>query len=261
MKTSFFKVITTRNIFSKEYGTWIMLVFNLLFAPFFLGFYTEEIFFLSLFVLFGMAFRVKLLLISAIYELTVYRMITNTNLLIYFMLSSISFYCFFIQKSDVLNLLILPIGILLLLLNYFTRRRKGQRQHIFAQLVLTSIMALLPAFIYYLLLGRMDDIFWILGLFNMLYYANSIIYVRAKTIGSPFDIYAFILSILTFLVLFIIYKSDIIDGIAFFIFLPMLLKTTDNIVLSNTRVPLRRIGVYETFHSLLYMFIFSYCFA
>lgn len=261
MKTSFFKVITTRNVFSKEYGTWIMLVFNLLFAPFFLGIYNLEIFYLSLFVLFGMAFRVKLLLISALYEISFYRIFTSSSLLIYFMICIISFYCFFTQKNDLINLLILPIGIFLLLLNYFTRRRKGQRQNIFAQLVLTSLMATLPAFIYYLLTARMDNIFWILGLFNVLYYANSTVYVRAKTLGSPYDIYALTLSILTFLVLFILYKIDIIDGVALFVFLPMLLKNTDNIVLSNNKVPLRRIGVYETFHGLLYMFIFIYCFA
>lgn len=147
-------------------------------------------------------------------------------------------------------------GALMITLNIITRRKKGKRQNIFAQITLVCFIAFLGALNYYFLTGFMDNNLLYIFLFSALFYTNSIIYVRSKTVGLHYDSIALAFSI--FIVLFAVILSimGLINKTMIIIFIPTLIKNLDNVLLYNLKVPLRRIGINETIHCIIFIFMY-----
>ncbi|MFH0893796.1 MAG: hypothetical protein V2A54_05110 [Bacteroidota bacterium] len=148
-------------------------------------------------------------------------------------------------------------GMIMLLFNLFTRRQKGKRQLILAQMILVSFTAYIGAMIYFMMAGKFDHHFYVFLLFNALYFSNSVVYVRSKTLGAPYDVFALLMSIASVICIFLLSLYHLIPENLFIVFIPMLIKTLDNVILVNTKVPLRRVGLNETFHCVLFITLFN----
>lgn len=178
--------------------------------------------------------------------------------LLYLLLSGISFLFLVIKQymDFKIALLICFIGIGMLILNITTRRKKGKRQNIFAQILLIWFIAFLNAMSYYLITGLIDKNLFIIFISNGFFYSNSVIYVRSKTNGSPYDVYALLFSFSILLICFLSNISGFTKSTLLIAFIPTLVKTLDNVILTNIKVPLRRIGINETIHCIIFMFLF-----
>ena len=260
MRNNFLKIVTTRNAFSREYGTWIIVLLNLIFTPIYLGEFSIEALFITLSILFFILFRFELLDIFSLKFTQKKKQGKIVFLIITLLLSTIFYIMFYMKVSSVYFLLLIPVAIVLLILNIITRRRKGQRQNIIAQIFLTGSFGFIPSILYYVLTKNIDAIFWQVGICNALYYINSTLYVRSKTVGSPFDSYAFAFTILIFIVGWILVSAEVTEIKILILFLPTLIKGLDNLVLANFKVPLRRIGLNETFQSVLFIVLYNICF-
>lgn len=254
---SFLKILTSRNAFSREYGTWLIILFNLVFVPVYLHNVNTAVMIFSLSVVFFLMFRFELLDIVAT-KLQFNQKVKIIRSLIYLFISvGLFLFLYFISSLPLyLTAIIIISGILMLLLNLLTRRKEGKRQMISAQFVLVTFAAFLGAMNYYFIKETIDKNFWIIFIFNSLYYANSVVYVRSKTMGAPFDVYAFLFSIMIILIIIIFNYLNIIKLSSMIIFIPTFVKTLDNIILTNIKVPLRRIGVNESVHCIIFLTLF-----
>lgn len=260
MKFSFLKVITTRNAFSREYGTWIIVLLNIVFTPIYIEKFSLEALYLAIAILFFIFFRFELLdLFSLKFR---HKKKYNKILFISFLLllSGLFFTLFYIQNNLSYYLILIPVAGILLTLNIKTRRRKKKRQHIVAQIVLTGSFGFISSLFYYVLTENIDATFWQVGICNALYYINSTLYVRSKTVGAPFDSYAILFTIFIYIFGWILISNEIVDIRILLLYLPTFIKGLDNVVLANFKVPLRRIGVNETFHSILFIVLYNISF-
>lgn len=251
------KIFTTRNAFSREYGTWLIVLFNMALVPILLNKITFNIiiYFFSVFCF--LLFRFELLDFFSI-ELQFSK---KSKLIkgIFYLFLSVFLFLLLIFKGFIeikLALLIAGAGTGMVILNIITRRRKNQRQNIFAQIILVCFIAFLGALNYFFLTGLFNKELIIIFLFSALYYSNSIIFVRAKTMGPPFDAYALVFSIIVLIFVFVLSCLNIVNALMIIVFIPGLVKTLDNVVLYNFKVPLRRIGINETIHSIIFIILF-----
>jgi len=164
----------------------------------------------------------------------------------------------FIGTKTIALLFFLGMG--MVVFNLVTRRKKDKRQVVVAQIVLVSSMALISAVIYFLMTGRADHTFFRILLLNALFFSNAVVYVRSKTEGAPYDIYALTFALSVCLLILIMNLSGLIELNALILFVPTVVKTLDNVILNNTKVPLRRVGLNETIHSILYIILFCFVF-
>jgi hypothetical protein len=172
---------------------------------------------------------------------------------------SVTLFCVLLLSSLIdfkIAFLVSIIGIAMLLLNIATRRRKGKRQHIIAQIILVCFIAFLGALNYFFLTGCFDKMFFTIFLISSIFYSNSVLFVRSKTLGSPYDIYALLFSILSISLFGILITLNIYQIEAVIILIPTFVKTLDNVILTNIKVPLRRIGINETIHCIIFIGIF-----
>lgn len=251
------KIITERNAFSREYGTWLIVFFNFILVPLLWQKFTISILMFGLSILFFLMFRFELLDLFSI-NIQFAKKSKVIKSLIY-LLISITFFCILIINSLLdleLALLVSICGISMLVLNIATRRRKGKRQSIVAQIVLVSFISFLGALNYILLIGYFDKIFFTIFLTSSFFYSNSVLFVRSKTLGSPFDIYALLFSVLSICFFAILITLKIYNIETIIIFIPTFVKTLDNVILANFKVPLRRIGINETIHCILFVGLF-----
>ena len=257
MKNNLLKLVTTRNAFSREYGTWVIVFLNLLFTPVYLSDFSNEILFFSLSIIFSLAFRFELL---DLYSLSFSKEKKAQKLAqaFFYMAIGLVFFIVFLWLTQVYYYLILiPLAFVLLYVNIITRRKKGKKQALLAQLLLTGSIGLIPSLFYYIITQNIDDIFWQVGIINVLYYMNSTIYVRSKTMGTPYDVFAFIFSLFVLVMVLVSVWIGIAEFKILLLFLPTFIKVFDNLILANYKVPLRRIGLYETFHAILFIVLFN----
>jgi hypothetical protein len=149
-------------------------------------------------------------------------------------------------------------GVSLTVFNIVTRRKKGKRQALISQIILVVFIAFIGAFNYYLLFDEINGIMYSLMIINALYYINSIIYVRSKTEGAPYHILALVSVLLT--IGFILLSGDLmfLKPVFVLLFIPSLVKVLDNVILENKKVHLRRIGLNEVFHCLLFLLLMNH---
>lgn len=252
------KIITTRNAFSREYGTWIIMVLNLLFVPVCLGIQGIAQLYFSLAAIFFLAFRFEILDIYAIHPGPLLRKQKLIRAAIYLVCAGVLFVWMIfavVKKIDLLLLLIIPVSFIFLAINIITRRKSGRRQALVFQLLLMLFASLVAAFNYYIITFRIDAIFWMIILCNMLYFSVSVIYVRSKTEGSPNDIIAMIAALAGIFVMLFIGMAGWAGKTMFIIFIPSFIRTLDNVILLNVHVPLKRIGVSETIHGLIFLLL------
>ncbi len=252
------KFFTTRNAFSREYGTRLIVLFNLAFVPVFMQKISLNIILFSFSILFFLMFRFELLDFFSI-ELQYSKKAKIARGLIYLIFSAFLFFLLMAKHFIGIKLafLICVSGISMLFLNIITRRKKGERQIILAQIILVCFMSFLGALNYYFLVRLVDANFMIIFLFNALFFTISVIYVRSKTVGSPYDVYALVFSLITVFLIIILNIIGVVKLTMVIVFIPTLVKTLDNVVLTNTKVPLRRIGINETIHCIIFVFLFS----
>jgi hypothetical protein len=247
---------TKRNAFSREYGTWFIVLFNFMLVPIVLQELTYPLIVFGLSIIFFLMFRFELLDVISI-ELQYSRKTKITKGIVY-LLFSIILFSFLVLKSLIefkIAFFICISGIIMLFLNIITRRKKGKRQNVFAQIVLVSFIVFLGSLNYYFLTGLFDRIFLTIFSTSILFYSNSIIYVRSKTLGSPFDIYALLFSAFSIIIiLLLIVVADFKLGTVF-ILIPTFVKTLDNVILTNIKVPMRRIGINETIHCIIFILL------
>ena len=253
----FLKFFTTRNAFSREYGTWLIVLFNLSFVPVMLGTFSENLFLYCLSVLFFLLFRFEWLdYVTIRLQFSLTRKLIRSA---FFLFISAGLFFRLWQREfldEEMVLLISVPGILMFVLNLLTRRKKGKRQPVPAQILLVSFAAYLGALIHPLITKEFSIHFYVILFCNAAYYSCSVIYVRSKTTGAPYDVLAFLFACLLVITVLILEFRGVLPGNLFIVFLPQLIKTLDNVILVNARVPLRRIGLNETFHSLLYIALF-----
>lgn len=251
------KIFTERNAFSREYGTWLIVLFNLILVPILLHNFTYPILIFWLSILFFLMFRFELLdLISTDLQFSKKSKVIKS---VIYLLLSVTFFCILIFNSRIdlkVAFLVSIFGIAMLLLNIATRRRKGKRQNIIAQIVLVCFIAFLGALNYNLLTGCIDKMFFTIFLLSSIFYSNSVLYVRSKTLGAPYDIYALMFSIFSISLFGILVTLNIYQIDAIIILIPTFVKTLDNVILTNIKVPLRRIGINETIHCIIFIGIF-----
>lgn len=250
------KFFTSRNAFSREYGTWLIVLFNSALVPILLQELNITIIYFWLSIFFFLMFRFELLDIISI-ELQYSKKSKIIRASIYLILSATLFSLMVLKNLIDINtaILICISGICMLLLNLITRRKKGKRQNIFAQIAIVCFIALLGAMNYFILVGRFDNIFFTIFISSALFYSNSIIYVRSKTYGSPFDIYALLFSVISILIIILLNFWGITRLELIVVFIPSLVKTLDNVILTNTKVPLRRVGINETIHCIIFIWL------
>lgn len=255
---SFLKLFTTRNPFSREYGTWLIVLFNLIFVPVVYQKLTLSVAVFIFSILFFLLFRFELLDYFSI-KIQYSQREKITRSAIYLFLSG-GLYLYLIITGE-LNwlpaLLVGFTGVLMLVLNIKTRRQKGQRQPIFAQLTLIVFMAFIGALNYYLMFKVINNQMFSVFICQALFYATSVIYVRSKTVGAPYHIYATGGAVLGIVLVFVFSQLGFVNSLLIITLVPTLVKNLDNILLLNTKVPLRRVGLSETFHSLLFITLYA----
>ena len=252
-----FKIFTERNAFSREYGTWLIVLFNLILSPILLQKITATLLIFWLSIIFFLMFRFELLdLISTEIQFSKKKKILKSVL--YLFLSAAIFSFLLLSSRIDLNFafLVIILGIAMLFLNIATRRKKGKRQNIIAQIVLVCFISFISALNYYLLTNCFDKMFFTLFFISSIFYSNSVLFVRSKTLGSPYDIYALSFSILSIALFSILVILKIYQIHAIIILIPSFVKALDNVILTNVKVPLRRIGINETIHCILFIGIF-----
>jgi hypothetical protein len=178
--------------------------------------------------------------------------------LLFLMCSAVLFaYLLYVGALSMLSALMISIpGFLMLVVNVITRRQKGKRQYILAQIILVSFIAYTGAMVYHMMSGMFDHHFYVFLLFNALYFSNSVIYVRSKTVGAPYDVFALLMSVASVILVSFLSANGFVQQNLFVVYIPMLIKTLDNVILVNIKVPMRRIGLNETFHGILYTLLF-----
>lgn len=249
------KIITTRNAFSREYGTWLIVLFNLIYIPFIFNQINQRIIFFSISVIFFLMFRFELL---DYFSITIQHKRRKKLILaiVYLTISGVLFYS--LKLNLIIDILMAFTGIALTAFNILTRRKKGKRQPLLSQIILVIFIATIGSFNYYLLFDKIDNHLLTLLVINALYYIISVIYVRSKTEGAPYHIIALVLLLVIIGVILIIGEFLFLRASLIFLFIPSLVKLVDNLILENNKVPLRRIGVNEVFHCVLFLILMNY---
>lgn len=250
------KLFTKRNAFSREYGTWLIVLFNFVTVPILMHEITWSIAYLWLSIFAFMMFRFEILDAFSV-EIQFSKKGKILWAIFYLIISSLLFgYMIFSGFLSIpLALFICISGISMLAVNIFTRRKKGKRQPVLAQILLVTYISFIGALNYYLLTDRVDAVFFVIFGLSALFYSNSILFVRSKTMGSPFDVYALMFSIMSLLTIAFLSLGGLLKFELMIVLIPTFVKTLDNLILTNTKVPLRRIGINETVHSALFIFL------
>jgi len=130
MKKNFLKIITSRNPFSKEYGTWIIVFSSLVFPLVYMKEVNMSNVLFILTVFFGMIFRYELLdFLNKKQHLNLKK--PHVNFWISLVFAPMFFFLFIYRINKLEYLILIPFSFSALLLNIFTRRKEGKRQSIF----------------------------------------------------------------------------------------------------------------------------------